>query len=70
MADMPQLTVKQVNALLSGLPPDQWAIVEVNGDAPPRVIAILQTKEAALAFAKTFGGVVLPTAPASSAEAC
>lgn len=66
MPDPPQLTVAQVQALLSGLPPDKWAIIDVKVKDSPRFVAILQSKEAALAFARVYGGVVLATTSASS----
>ena len=65
MADAPDWTPEQVKALLSGLPSNKWVVIKVEGEGSPRVVLILQTQEAAVAFAKVYGGVVLPTASES-----
>jgi hypothetical protein len=56
-----QLTPAQLERLLSGVPPDKWVIIDVKVMGEPRLVAILQTEEGALDFAKHHGGVIVPT---------
>jgi hypothetical protein len=61
LPNAPQLTPAQLERLLSGVPPDKWAIIDVMV-GEPRLVAIFQTEKGALDFAKHHGGVVVPTA--------